>query len=224
MERKKTREYLVYCGQCAKVAILTVSIISTNLTDLRNSFNYFYKNNYCSSIYVYIKICFQSEHINYAVCTAIFSIICNSLFSSHTAKFRIKNNCSAKNVITVFIFIKKHTGNISSEKNSEFISLSSPWNYSSIVQYPSIPSRFGIKNENIPTTWHSPVNEPKPAHRKGTCLSRTTQHSRTVHIYACPERKPSSRIICQSNPEQFVTVSREITVISVAGIGWLNRS
>ena len=82
-----TQEYL-YCGQCAQVTILTVGIISTNLSDLGKSFKYFYKSNYCSSIYAYIKIHLQSEHNNYAVCTALFYIIFNSLFSSHIVKFR----------------------------------------------------------------------------------------------------------------------------------------
>ena len=81
--------YSYVCGQCAQVRILKFSIISTNLTDLGTNFKYFYKSNYCSSIYLYIKIYFQSEHNSYAVCTALFSITCNSLFSSHTAKFRM---------------------------------------------------------------------------------------------------------------------------------------
>ena len=122
-----------------------------------------------------------------------------------------KKQCSANSVIRKFIVIKKHTGNISSEKKCRiyifvfllklFFYCVIPARHSSSLKLCFIYLALRIKifrpqDIHLLTTRNLPITK---------ALASAEQHSTTVHIRTCTERKPSSRIICHSSPEHGVT-------------------
>lgn len=131
--------------------------------------------------------------------------------TQQSSECKKKNQCCASSVIAMFIVIKMHTGNISSEKKFRIYIFVFPLK---LFFYCAIPVQpfssltlcfiylalkmkiFRQHDVHVLTTRNLPITK---------ALVSAGQHSTTLHIRACPERKPSSRIICHGSPEHCVT-------------------